>query len=75
MIGVNRGRLEFPADAEAVNLVFVHADEIEFRPERDGAGIGFGAAGDEVEERGLAGAVGADDGAQFAFIHVEVEVR
>jgi hypothetical protein len=38
------------------------------------AAVGAGAAGDEVEHGALAGAVGADDDAEFAFIEVEVEV-
>ena len=37
------------------------------------AGIGRDRAGDEVEERRLAGAVRADDPERLALLHVEVE--
>ena len=43
--------------------------------EFDRARVRLGAAGDEIEEGGLARAVRADDGAQLALIEVEVEVR
>src|ERR1035437_2724467 len=38
------------------------------------AAEGLGASGDEVEEGGFAGTVGADDGAQFALVEVEIQV-
>jgi len=75
VIGINGGGLEFPPDAEPVNLVLALADEIDsILAELDGADVGLGAAGDEVEERGLACAIGADDGAQLSLVHEEVEV-
>jgi len=36
--------------------------------------IGLGASGDEVEEGGFTCAVWSDDGAEFTFFEVEVEV-
>jgi hypothetical protein len=39
----------------------------------DGAVGGLGLAADEVEQGGLAGAVGADDHAQLVLVDVEVE--
>ena len=44
------------------------------RPKADRAGVGPSVARDEVEQRRLAGAVGADDAAQLALGHVEVDV-
>src|SRR6185437_2370076 len=35
----------------------------------------FRAAGDEIHHRAFARAIGADDGAQLANVHVEIQVR
>jgi hypothetical protein len=42
--------------------------------EIDVAGIGPGLAGDDVHHRGLAGAVGADDGAHLARVEHQRQV-
>src|SRR5262249_11324430 len=72
---IDRGGLEFPADAKAVNLVLVHPRHVVPAFERDRAGVGLGAAGDEIEECGLARAVRADHRAQLAGIEIEVQIR
>ena len=74
MIGIDSRRLKLPPDAEAVDFVLVHCVRSCCPSKLDLAGVRLGAAGDEIEERGLARAVRADDRAQLAFIHVEVEV-
>src|SRR6266542_6276256 len=45
------------------------------RAEADGAGRQRGVSGDRVEERGLAGAVGADDGAHLAGVDAQGDTR
>src|ERR1043166_7447061 len=42
--------------------------------EQDAAGIRFGEAGDLMDQRGLAGAVGADDGMQLAGRDLEADI-
>src|SRR4029079_19377031 len=42
--------------------------------EQDGAGVGAQMAGDQVEQRGLAGAVGPDDGGDLALGHAHAGV-
>jgi hypothetical protein len=73
VVHVNRRRLEFAPDAEAIDLVFVQLGEVGVPAEFDPALVRFGAAGDQVEHGAFAGAVRADDHAQLAFVHVEVE--
>ena len=74
VIDVDGGRLEFSADAEAVDLMFLELGEVGVAFEFDFAGVRPRASSDEVEERTFACAVGADDDTQLAFIHVEIEV-
>ena len=74
MIDVDRGRLEFPPDPQAVDLVFVEAREVGVAPELDLAGVGFGSPGQQVKKSRLARAVRADDHAHLAAIEVEIEV-
>src|SRR5438046_514955 len=52
--------LERPADAERGDLIGTETDERAALP-RHGAGVGGVEAGEDVEQRRLAGAVGADD--------------
>ena len=52
MLAVDRGGLKFSADAEAIDLVFGQRGEVGVPAEFDFSGVGFGAAGDEIEERG-----------------------
>ena len=42
--------------------------------EHDRAGARIEDPGDDIEDRGLAGAVGADDGKNFARSHLEADV-
>src|SRR4029077_13870971 len=61
--------LEFAADAEIGDFRLVEAGRVRGPLEETLAGIGPGLTGDDVHHRGLAGAVRADDRAQFAFFH------
>ena len=75
VLAVDRGGLKFSADAEAIDLVFGQSGEVGVPAEFDFPRVGLGAAGDEIEERGFARAVGADDGAELAAVEVEIEIR
>ena len=61
--GEKARHLEGAADAAADDLAPVEAGDVLAR-QQDAAGIGRKAAGDQVEQGRLAGAVGADDGAE-----------
>ena len=74
MVDINGGSLKFAADAQAVDLVLVEASQVGVPAELDLARVGPGASGDEIQHGAFAGAVGADDDAQFALIHVEVQL-
>ena len=63
-----RGVGEAGAGIERVAALVEH-DHLERRTELDRAGIGFECAGQQVEQRGLAGAVGADDADAVAAQH------
>jgi hypothetical protein len=75
VVVVNGGSLELPADAEAVDFVFVELEQIVFAviPHKR-ALIGLGPAGDQIEKRGFPCTVRADDGAELAFVEIEVEI-
>ena len=79
VLGVDAGRLEFPADAQPVDLVLIQLGEVMARGRRgaefDFAAIGLGAAADEIEESRFAGAIRPDHRAQFAFEQIEREIR
>ena len=62
----HRRLLELAADAQLRDLRLGVAQQVDRAAEEHGAGIGPGLAGDDVHQRGLAGAVGADDAAQLA---------
>src|SRR5438477_1702513 len=64
------GALEGPPDAQPAEIVRRHARDVA-AVERDVPAIGTQMTGDQVEERGLAGAVGSDDGADRAARHAE----
>src|SRR5262249_15982564 len=60
------GRLELATDAVLDELVLREAEDVDRAVEDDLPARGPALAGDDVEERGLAGAVGSDDEAQLA---------
>ena len=74
VLAVDRGGLKFSADAEAIDLVFGQRGEVGIPAKFDFPRVGFGAAGDEIEERGFPRAVGADDGAELAAVEVKIEI-
>ena len=59
------GGLERPADAEPGDLVHLLAEQLDVAELADRPG-GLDQAGDRVDQRGLAGAVGADEEPQVA---------
>ncbi len=69
---VDGRRLELPPHAGVHDLVLGHAREL-LLLEADRSARRLGAAADEIEQRGLAGAVRADDHAQLVAIDVEVQ--
>ena len=68
------GFLKFAADAGVGDFRFRQAREIDVLPKKCRAGVGAGLAGDHVHHGGFAGAVGADDAAQFAGFDHEAQV-
>src|SRR6478736_4251946 len=74
VINVNRRRLELAPDAEAIDLILVELGKISVAAKLHPAGVGAGAAGDDVEHGALARAIRADDDAEFAFIEREVKI-
>jgi hypothetical protein len=66
-------RLELPPDAQARDVVLAQRQQIGLVTEDDTPAFGLHASGHDVEQRGLAGAVGADHHAQLAPIHEEVQ--
>src|SRR5207245_5098013 len=71
----DRRRLELAADAEPDDVVLGEGDEIGVVAEDHAAVLGLRAPGDHVEQCRLARAVRADDHAQLAAVHVEVQAR
>jgi hypothetical protein len=65
--------LEGAGDALAHGMVWLHRPALD-AAESDDAFLRRVEAVDDVEHRGLAGAVGADDGADLALAHVEGDV-
>ena len=63
--------LELAADAEIGDRRLVEPGQILVAAKEHFAGIGPGLAGDDIHHRRLAGAVGADDRAQLAFLDDE----
>src|SRR5262249_29147261 len=74
VIDVDGRRLELPANAQSIDLVFVEGGKVGVLAVLDFAAVRARAAGNQVEHSGLAGAVGADDHAQFPFIQIEVQI-
>ena len=60
-------------DAEHGDLVFLKLAEVGSLAEDNAPGVGSGSAADDVKQGRLAGAVGTDQGAQFAVIDVEID--
>ena len=73
-IVVDRRRLELAADAGLHDLVLLHPRQF-LAAELDRARCGLGLAADQIEHRGLAGAVGADDDADLVFLDIEATGR
>jgi hypothetical protein len=74
--GQVRERLQFlegAPDAEVADPVGPHGEDV-LPVEQDPAAVGSRVAGDQVEQRGLAGAVGADDAEDFAFLDLEGDI-
>src|SRR6476660_6050530 len=71
-IFVHARSLKLTSDAHARDLVLDHACEVVVLEAHDATGR-FGFSADHVQQRGLAGAIGTDDTAQFVFLHVEIE--
>jgi len=69
---VDRRSLEFSSDAETYDLLFLAAGDF-LVLELDRALRDLRPTADQVEHRGLAGAVRPDDDAQLALVDVEVE--
>jgi hypothetical protein len=74
VVGIDRGCLEFPPDAETVNLILAQPCEVVRVHEFNFPLVGFCAPGDEIEECGFPRTVGAYDGAEFADIHIKCEL-
>ena len=72
-IGQQRGDLERARQPERAALVAWHPGDF-LAGKSNGAGIRQQLSGELADQRGLAGAVGADDRVQFAARHVEREV-
>ena len=73
-IGVDAGDLERIGDAQSHAFECGKVGDVCTFKE-DGAGAWRYAAGDETDESGLAGAIGADDGADFTGFEFEVDRR
>src|SRR6266481_2150470 len=71
----DRRRLELAADPEPDHVVLGEREEIGVVAEDHAAVLGLRPPGDHVEQRRLARAVRADDYAQLAAVHVEVQAR
>ena len=72
-IVVDRRRLELAADAGLDDLVLLQLRQL-LAAKLDRARGGLGLAADQVEHRGLAGAVGADDDADLVLLDIEGEI-
>ncbi len=70
----HRGLLELPPDAERGDMRLVELGEVGPPVEHDLALVRPRLAGDDVHHGGLAGAVGADDGAHFAGLDQQRQV-
>src|SRR5207248_3105052 len=71
--GIDVDALEGAGDAQAHDLLRRQADQVAAL-ERHGALVGPQMAGDEIEERRLAGAIGTDDGVVLACFQLEGDV-
>src|SRR6185436_2803957 len=72
-IDEHRWRLELAADAGLHNLVLLHPGQF-LTAKLDRARRRLGLAADQIEHRGLAGAVGADDDANLVLLDIEGEI-
>ena len=70
----HRGFLELAADAQRGDVRLVHGEQVVAAAEPHRAGVWPGFTGDDVHHGGFAGAVGADNAAQFTVVDGEVEV-
>src|SRR3954447_12938588 len=68
-----RWRLEFAANAGLHDLILPELGQL-LAAKLDRAGGRFGLAADQVEHRGLAGAIGTDDDADLVLLDIEREV-
>src|SRR5690606_9105920 len=66
--------LELAPDAESGDLRVTVLQEINGLADVDGTAVAGRLAGADVHQRGLAGAVGTNQAAQFAVVDVEVEI-
>jgi hypothetical protein len=72
-IAKQRGNLERARQAERAAAVCRQRRDVAIgKP--DPSGIRADLAGKLIDQRGLAGAIGTDDGVQFAFTHVELNI-
>ena len=69
----HRRRLELAADAGLHDLVLLQPGEL-LAAKLDRAGGRLGLAADQIEHRGLAGAVGANDDADLVLLDIEGEI-
>ena len=72
-IGEDAGDLERPRQAEAGARMGRQGRDVA-AGEADLPGIGAQASADLVDQGGLAGAVGADDGVDFTDLHGEIQI-
>src|SRR3984885_4907787 len=70
---IDRGGWELAADARLHDLVFPQFREL-LAAKLDGSRRRLGLSADQIEHRGLAGAVGADDDADFVLLDIEGKV-
>src|SRR3546814_11383498 len=74
MLFKHSGPLELAADARMGNLCLVQRGQVNVLSEERRASGGASLAGDDIHHGGLAGAVGADDAAQFAHSDIKRQV-
>src|SRR5580658_2968612 len=75
MIDINRRRLKLAPYPQAVDLIFVQPRQVGISPKLNPAAVRLGAASNEVHHSAFARAVRSNDDAEFAFIHVKIQVR
>ncbi len=73
-VAVDRGGLELPADAELGDVLGVLADQTDAVAEEDCPGGWGGLAANDIQQGGLARAVGPDHHAQLVVVDTEIAV-